>query len=231
MLRLLHPDGRRLVTPELASGQIELWSREAYDALLRHAPHPVELAPMDAAIDRVIAEHPRFGAAIDGALAPALHRALPLSRRDAAEPGVWRFLTVVHRPDFVRHRWENRSWSTMRTRFWRPGTRPDSNALSRLWWIAELTRDGDDYSLTERVLSRQPLATALFVRDLSSHRPFTAAFVDAFETSQAQVIEVGARMINRRLSTTVVEGLGQDALRAMTEAERDRAEAQLADSE
>lgn len=84
-------------------------------------------------MDGVIATTVPFdAAAIDAALACALHRALPLSRRLAADWGLWRYLAVVHRPDIVRHRWELRSWTTMRDRFWRGGTRPGSNVFGRL---------------------------------------------------------------------------------------------------
>lgn len=209
------------MTPELASGQIDRWSREAYDPLLRHAAHPLGLDALDAAVDEALERHARHDPGLDATLAPALHRALPLSRREAADDGVWRYLTVIHRPDLVRHRWENRSWATMRTRFWRPGTRPDSNAIARLWWIAELTREGEDYSLTTAVLARQPLATALFVRDLAHYRPFTVAFVNAVEALAGPEIEATMSAVNRRLSTTAVEALSEGELRAMiTEAER-----------
>jgi hypothetical protein len=140
-------------------------------------------------------------------LAPELRRALPFSRREAADVGLWRFLAVVHRPDFVRHRWENKSWATMRSRFWKPGTRPDSNALGRLYWIAELTRDGDSYELTERVLRRSSLATALLVRSLSAHRPAVAACADVLADAPAEVIDRAVLGLTRYLALVPLEGV------------------------
>ncbi|HJL19746.1 MAG TPA: DUF6339 family protein [Sandaracinaceae bacterium LLY-WYZ-13_1] len=215
ILHSLHPDGRRLVVPELASGERARWGAEAHAGLLRETARIVELDALDAAVDGALRDTEPHDAGLDARLAPALHRALPLTRREAADPGVFRFLTVIHRPDLVRHRWENRSWSTMRGRFWRPGTRPDSNAFSRLWWIAELTRDGESYALTERVLARQALANNLFVRDLASYRPVVDAFVDVLGDAPSSVLEAATRALSRRLSVLLLESLTPDDLRSL----------------
>ena len=119
---------------------------------------------------------------------------------------------MAFRPDFVRHRWENRAWATMRTRFWMPGTRPDSNAFSRLWWIAELTRDGDSCDLTRRVLARQSLANSIFVRNFSFYRPAVGAFAFVLEYASAEVLEAVARRFNAVLSTNTLEGQSTEKL-------------------
>lgn len=212
MLRRLINEGRRLVVPELASGERDRWPEEAYLPLVLEAERTRSLEQLDEVVDRARAEFPPHDTALDAWAAPRLHAALPLTRREAADPGIWRYLAVVYRPDFVRHRWENRSWSTMSRRFWSPGTRPDSNAFARLWWIAELTRDGDDYDLTERVLRRQPLATNLFVRGLSSYRPVVATLVDALEDAPSEVIEVTVRRMQKAAATLVVEAMGEEEL-------------------
>ena len=151
-----------------------------------------------------------FDTALDADLAPRLHRALKLTRREAADVGLWRFLTVVARPDFVRHRWENKSWATMRTRFLRPGTRPDSNALGRLWWMAELTRADSDYSLTARMLKSQSLANAIFVRSLSYYQPAVVALVDTLENRGADEVERTMVRLTRWLGVTPLEGLSSE---------------------
>lgn len=222
-LYALDPDGSRLLDPDLASGARDRWSELAYGALLREPARVLELDALDELLDRVIRDTERFDAGIDRVVAPSLHRALPLTRREASDPGVWRFLTVVHRPDFVRHRWEYRSWAAMRARFWRPGTRPDSNALSRLWWIAELSREGDDYTLTERLLERQPLANNLFTRDLSAYWPVVKAYVEVLGDAPSPVLEVVIRALTRRLSTVMLESRDVEQLTALLTAIRDRA--------
>ncbi|MEZ4444868.1 MAG: DUF6339 family protein [Polyangiaceae bacterium] len=224
ILARLHPDARRLVTPELMSGVVDRWSERAYAELLRDADVELELGALDAAIDRVLAIHARFEPAIDAALAEPLHRALPLSRRHASDPGIWRFLTVVHRPDVVRHRWENRSLALTKRRYWTPGTRPDSNTLARLWWIAELTRDGDDYALTTRVLERPALATALFVRQLGWYRPAVAACADGLSDAPSLVIDGTMRLLGKALSTIVVESRREEELLSLVTELRRRCE-------
>jgi hypothetical protein len=95
----------------------------------------------------------------------------------------------------------------MRSRFWSIGTRHTSNVLARLWWIAELTRDGHSYELTERVLSKQSLAIQIFVRSWSQHRPAVEAFVDTMHDAPSEDIEHAARLLSRYLATTPLEGL------------------------
>ncbi len=213
-LRRLGREAKSLVTRELASGALERHSPSTYDRFLEDASVTVDSTELDAALDRLIATTTRHDPAIDRVAAPAIHRALPLPRREAALPGIWRFIAVALRPDFVRHRWEARSWATMRTRFWSPGTRPDSNAFFRLWWIAELTRQGDSYELTERVFARQPLVTQLFVRAFSQHREAVAAFTDEMGDAASDEIERVAKELNGVLGTLVLESLGREELRA-----------------
>jgi hypothetical protein len=210
--RLLHLslDGQRLATPELASGEQEQWPEPAWAELVDPFPRELPLQEFHKVIDTVEQRFERYDTAIDAELAPRLHRALKLTRREAADVGVWRFLTVVARPDFVRHRWENRSWATMRGRFLRGGTRPDSNALYRLWWMAELTRAESDYSLTTRVLKSQSLANAIFVRSLSFYRPVIVALVDTLEDRGADETERTMVRLTRWLGVTPLEGLSSE---------------------
>ena len=154
-LRSLEPSGYRLVTPELASGKIDRWSEDAWRPFISDAARPIELDPFEAVVDEAIEKFAPRTSDIDAWLAARIHRALPLTRREASNAGVWRYLAVVRRPDFIRHRWEMSSWTTTRPRYWSVGLRHTSIAFARLWWIAELTRDGESYELTKRVLARQ----------------------------------------------------------------------------
>jgi hypothetical protein len=212
MLRGLRAEGKRLLTPELASGEVPRWGEREYAPLLLELERRIALDALDHAVDLTLAATPAFEPASDVLLAPRLHRALPLSRREASSPAPWRFLSVVHRPDLVRHRWENRSWASMRARFWSNGTRPDSNVFCRLWWIAELSRDGDDYSLTEAVLTRPSLATGLFIRALSSHRPAVAACCQVLADASSNDVEATLKLLHKTLSTLVLEALSFEQL-------------------
>jgi hypothetical protein len=214
-LHRLSPEARALVTRDLATGALLRHEPQAYDRFLDDPTLPIDLDELDAVLDQIIEQTAPHDAGIDRIAAPLIHRALPLTRREAANPGVWRFLAVAHRPDFVRHRWEARSWATMRTRFWSPGTRPDSNAFFRLWWIAEITHDGPSYALTERVFARQPLATQLFVRGFSQSREAVAAFVDIIEDGSSADVERLAKELNGALATLVLEAISAADLRSL----------------
>ncbi|MCB9603189.1 MAG: hypothetical protein H6722_06640 [Sandaracinus sp.] len=223
----LTPEAKSFVVPELASGQRELWQPGELRGVLSPFPtrREVDLDRLDARLDELFCRVPKHDARFDALVAPELHTLLPLTRREAAEPGVWRWLAVVHRPDLVRHRWENRSWAQMRRRFWSVGTRPDSNAFARLWWIAELTRDGspDSYALTRRVFARQPLATGIFIRSLGHHRPAVVALVDVLELAPPDVVERTLRLFTAALSSRVLEAMDEASLRALVGELRERA--------
>ncbi len=220
----LERTGRRLVTPELARGDVERYADEAFRGDVEPLPRDVATTDLDEAIDEVIANtRPFESSEVDPYAAPRIHRALRLTRREASDIGIWRFLAVVHRPDFIRHRWEFRSWATMKTRFWDLGTRPDSNSFYRLWWIAELTVNGDDYTLTERVLRSQSLTNPIFIRSLSFYRPAVEAAVEVLADSPSSVVEQVLLKLQRFGSVVPLEGLDRDAiagvLRGWVEAE------------
>jgi hypothetical protein len=222
-LRGLGPTGRRLVTRELADGRLLRHAESDYVDHLVEVDATLELEALDIAVDRVLATTTAQHGSADAPAAVAVHQSLPLSRREAVDPAIWRFLTVVHRPDFVRHRWEFQSWPTMRDRFWRVGTRHDSNTFARLWWIAELTRLDGDYSLTERALASSALAVGVFVRSFAHYRPAAVACVEAFEGQPQWVVEVCLRRFNAYLSTTVLESRTAAQLRERLDALVDEA--------
>jgi len=136
---------------------------------------------------------------IDVDVAKLLHKQLPLSRHEAADPGVWNFVAIAVMPELIRHRWDTEQ-STTRTRFFRPGTRPDSNYYGRLWWIAELTAEGGSYRLTERVFENQSLATGLFVRKLSHRRELVSACVEVLGAEGSATVEAALRGLQKLLS-------------------------------
>jgi hypothetical protein len=215
MLYGLADEARCLVTHELATGEKAHYTLEEVQRYLEECEHVIQLDALDAAVERLIAETTRYDLAIDAVAAPAIHRGLPLSRRQASDISVWRYLAVVRHPDFVRHRWEMGSWATMRTRFWNAGTRHESNTFYRLWWIAELTRDGDDYELTRRVLARSQLTTTIFARQFSHYRPALEAFTDIMENATIDDMTRVVPQFRAALSTLVLEGQTRDQLRGL----------------
>lgn len=224
----LRADAVRLVTPELASGVLVRPTEPALEGLVEPATREIELDGLREALERLMTATSPFDAAMDARAAVDVHQALQLTRREASDPGIWRFMTVVVSPEFVRHRYENNSWSTMRSRFWSMGTRPDSNTLFRLWWIAELSRDGADYELTRRILTRQTLTNAIFVRNLSWYAPAVRAVAETLEHESREVIESVMLEFTRLLGTAPLEGMSHpqlvDVLGALRELCRSRTE-------
>jgi len=208
-LQRLRAEGQGFVTRALARGEQQPSAVE-YERFVEPCEEDVDLGAFDTAIRDLITRTERFDAGIDQLAAPLVHRSLAISRREAANPGVWRFLAVVHCPEFIRHRWEDRSWATTRTRYWQQGTRPDSNVFCRLWWIGELAHEGTSYALAERLLARQPLATAVLVRSWCAYRPALEAYVDVLEQAPPDEIEQVVRKLSGLLSTVVLEGQSRD---------------------
>ena len=224
-LHRLRDDGRTLVSDRFMSGELGRLSDAVVEPYLEVCDPAIELAEFDAVVDAMLEAFPPRTPAMDVEAAPKLHASLSLDRRTASDPAIWRFLAVVHRPDFVRHRWEFATRATTLPRYWQLGTRPNSNVFARLWWIAELSAVNGDYGRTRKLLERRSLAQALFVRSFSRYEPAVVACYDGLADADGAVIEETLRRMNNRLSTIVVEGQSYDALLVLVEGLRAEVEA------
>jgi hypothetical protein len=207
ILQSLLPEGRRLLTSEFLHGERARWSEDECRDLVRPIDRSLALDALFAAIP---SELPPNKADVDARFAVALHRSLPLTRREAADPGVWRYLAVVAAPELIRRRWSAEE-KTFRSRFWRPGTRPDSNYYSRLWWIAEVTAGPDrDDARTLKALASQALANAMFVRRFSHYFPAVQACISVLGDRSSEVVHRAALTLNRELALRPREALTAD---------------------
>lgn len=179
-----------------------------------------------------------YDRSMDGPMAEAVHRALPLTRCQASESGLWRYLAVVRLPDVVRHRWEYRSFAQARRRFWTHGVRFDANALCRWWWVGELTVDrggrglgagrelgaergrGEEYTLTHAALSSAALSTHLFTRTLVAHRGTLAACVRVLADAPGAEVEMALCRLGKMASVRVLEGMSDAQLEALVQEAR-----------
>lgn len=139
----------------------------------------VSLTPLAGVIrDLLEREGPTLAPSTDAWLAPRLHAAVRLTRREAADRDIWAYLAVIEFPEYVRARWgaEPGRWFASEV----------NQALSRLWWGAEMCRDGADYG---------PVTTAFSVQDV----PNTWFRLDAFHN---RALAVGlSRLMQRRKPT------------------------------
>jgi len=113
----------------------------------------------------------------DGWLAPRLHATLRLSRREASRTGLWRYLGMVLLPDYIRWRWGSSTEGADPATAVRFHGDTSKHAFGRLWWGAELFRNGPDYASVEKAFDGQDLMNNLFRMDIAHHRPTAQAAV------------------------------------------------------
>jgi hypothetical protein len=176
-----------------------------------------DLDGIDSAVQDVQDEYPEYETAIDGALAEEIHHALDITRRTAGDPGLWHWLAVVRYPELVRHRWEYRSEEAMREKFLGAGSDLYSNAIHRLWWIAELTSRGDDYSTTDAVFANQTMVNKVFDRWFARYQPAVRAMCDELADEPSRVIDETTRRFNHALTNVQLEGLSENEAREMVQ--------------
>ncbi|MCK8436402.1 hypothetical protein G3I77_26295 [Streptomyces sp. D2-8] len=116
----------------------------------------------------------------DAWLAPRLHATMRLTRREAADKRLWNHIALAVAPDYVawRHLSEPTSKKPERRiaeeRFRGPA---DRQCFSRLWWAAELFRNGPDYEPVEVACGNQDLIHTVLRGGLIDHRPTAQALV------------------------------------------------------
>ena len=215
-LRRLTEDGRRLVGDTFLRGETNL-NDESINEYVEPMPGgaKADLSTLDTAFDAVVAEYERTETAMDGKLTADVHRCLDISRRTASDPGLWHWLAVVRYPEFVRHRWEYRSEAAMREKFLGAGSDLYSNAIHRLWWIAELTSDGQDYTLTQQVFNNQTMVNKVFDRWFARYEPAVVAICDELADERSAVIDEVTRRFNHALTNVQLEGLTEAEAREL----------------
>lgn len=109
----------------------------------------------------------------DAWLAPRLHATLRLTRKEAADKRLWNHIALAVAPDYVawRHLLKGRIAAE---RFRGPA---DRQCFSRLWWAAELFRNGPDYEPVEAACGNQDLIHTVLRGGLVDHRPTAQALV------------------------------------------------------
>ncbi|MEV6807039.1 DUF6339 family protein [Streptomyces sp. NPDC051132] len=115
--------------------------------------------------------------AADGWLAPRLHATLRMTRAEAGDRRLWNHLAMLVAPDYVvwRHK---QSEIAQSSRFCGPHY---TQCFSRLWWAAELFRDGSDYRPVETACVVQDVLNTTLRLDVIDHRPTAQALLRVFE--------------------------------------------------
>ncbi|MEU7328285.1 DUF6339 family protein [Streptomyces parvus] len=154
----------------------------------------------------------------DAWLAPRLHATLRLSRREAADRRIWNYLALGVAPDYVvwRHlvaKSEDAPPKVAARRFRGPAY---TQAFARLWWAAELFRDGPDYGPVVTVCSNQDMLNTALRVDVIDHRPTAQATVRLMERGTVRTgREVNALVaaVNASAATLMYDVVAPDAER------------------
>lgn len=154
----------------------------------------------------------------DGWLAPRLHATLRLTRREAADRRLWNHLALAVAPDYVawRHPPTAPQGKVPRINPARFKGAPDRQCFSRLWWAAEMFRNGADYAPVVTACSNQDLVHNALRMDLVDHRPTALALTRILERGVAGTgREINGLMaaINTAGATLVYDALAEDAVR------------------
>jgi len=162
--------------------------------------------------------------AIDTALVEGVHRALPFTRREAADPRVWQWLCVSHFPSLVWRRWAGGEPAPaelhdalkvpLYPRFLcRASLNGMSrNTLARLWWTAEHL---GDYDLARSALSNQDMFQNIFERSYGIYPPAARACLGRFQGRKESEIRAAAKWLQQAASTTVLEALDEPEIAAV----------------
>jgi hypothetical protein len=171
----------------------------------------VDVEPLLTIFEEAMSRYAGAPEKADAWLAPRLHYALRLSRREAARRGIWIWLGVVLLPEFVR--WRFPSAPTPMDRFL---GREDKHAIGRLWWGAELMRNGEDYKPVEVGFQMQDIPNTWMRLDAFHHRGLVQAslrvlgtFNDGGNATSDQVNAL-AKAVNAAARTTLLDGLAPD---------------------
>ena len=181
-------------------------------------PHLLE--PVRVVLDEAMSRYSDADAAAsDSWLGPRLHAALRLSRREAADRDVWRFLGLWA-ADYVRWRFgagddeEDPENAAKAERFVGPHSK---HAIARLWWMAEVFRDGKDYKPAALALTNQDIVNNFFRMSISNHRPTALAALGVLPTSEdgkslpdGRRANALAKAANAAASTLMFDMIGPD---------------------
>lgn len=212
-LKELHEGGQALLSESFLNGDEEL-TEDDLGPYLESTGIEVDLDPLDAEVARVMdADDLGRKSKLDRELAPVVHQTLDLTRRQASMTGIWHYLSILEYPEFIRYRWGD--YSDFREKFLGGGTNIYSNALHRLWWIAEITHEEDDYTRTRDIFEMQELANDVADRWFARHRPITFACVDVlkkeeiddFEPPNSKIISKTTTRLREKLTVVCAEGL------------------------
>ncbi len=209
-IALLKPEIRDVLTPESYAERVP----DGVDTYVEPFARQLDIGPLCAVVEeamRRFAQSERV--ASDKWLAPRVHATLRLDRREAADRRLWDYLSIVALRDYVIWRWGNDQRIVDMKRITGPHAR---HALGRLWWAAELSRNGSDYSSTVEAFEVQNTVEFLNYLRAFNNRAAAIAFVrflsvvNSGQRARSDQVPLFAKRMNHVLTTIVLDALAPD---------------------
>lgn len=158
-----------------------------------------DTVPVRELLDEAMYRFAGSRAGADAWLAPRLHATLRMTRSEAARPELWNFLALAVAPDYVLWRHlavsesgEDTARQVSTPRFSGPH---HTQAFARLWWAAEMFRDGHDYRPVEIACGNQDMINTALRLDAIDHKPTALAMVRVLKgLADARAARLGDRV-------------------------------------
>jgi alkanesulfonate monooxygenase SsuD/methylene tetrahydromethanopterin reductase-like flavin-dependent oxidoreductase (luciferase family) len=212
-LKGMNPAGRSLVTEDFRRGDPATVDAASYVEAL-DLGREVALGPLRGVVAEAMKRFEHDPQKSDPWLGPRVHATLRLTRREAADKRIWEYLTVIEFPHYVRWRWanlDNPDKVVPQDRFLGEDSK---NALARLWWATELTRNGSDYRRSEIALGISRFSVSWLHLILAHHRAAALAVVDFLDTFQSKRATDTQGQVMAKATNVALRTLCLDALAA-----------------
>ncbi|GHE77552.1 hypothetical protein GCM10018785_52270 [Streptomyces longispororuber] len=181
------------------------------------------LAPVRELVDDAMCEYrDEKPTKADAWLAPRLHATLRLNRREAADRRLWNFLALGVAPDYVVWRFlpepngKEKSGEAPKVAYRRFRGAHYTQAFARLWWMAELFRNGSDYRPVARACAIQDMINTVLRLDVIDHRPTAQAMVrllDRGTVTTGREVNALAGAVNASAATLMYDVVAPDVER------------------
>lgn len=219
-LMRLSSDARVKLTEDFLQGEQERLPKEDINGYATSTGLYADLDWLGDRLNEIMDEFVEYKGSMDRKAAPAVHQAVDISRREAADSGIWHDLAIRQFPEFVRHRWKYEGKRAMKKKFWTHGVPLDSvsSTFERLWWIAELTRNGDDYTYTRRAFGNRRLCFRVFDIQLGRYKPAARACIEVLHDEEEDkyedndTIDYTVQKFRKAASNVTLEGRTEDEL-------------------
>jgi hypothetical protein len=150
--------------------------------------------PVRALVEQAMDRFEDQQAHADAWLAPRLHATLRMTRAEAADGRFWNYLAMLVAPDYVVWRHKGKAMGIAPTS--RFSGSHYLQAFARLWWAAELFRNGADYRPVEIACAYQDVLNSVMRLDVIDHRPTAAAILRIVERLISEGVSNGADQVN-----------------------------------